>query len=103
MQLRNLEFEKAESSPACRTDLDAMPPAGLPDIGVQFGMSDLVTPGDDRIGEIFPDDGEKFAGGPVPAPRERRRPADPDHRVATPRKPIDVCHVMKFDRNHRFA
>src|ERR1700749_546103 len=101
MQLRNLEFEKAESSPACRTDLDAVPPAGLLDIGVKFGMFYLVTPGDDGVLEIFPDEGVKLAGGPVPAPCERRRPADPDNRVATPRKPVDVRHVMKFDRDHR--
>jgi len=66
-------------------------------------MPDLATPGDDRVGEILPDDGQELAGGPVPAARERRRPADEDHRVATPREPVDVGHVMKFDRDHRFA
>src|SRR5262249_21863135 len=103
MQLRNLELEKAESHPAGRTDLGPVPPAWLRDLGIEFGVPDLVTPGDDRIGEILPDDGQKLAGGSVPTTRERRRPADPDHRVATPREPVDVRHVMKFDRDHRLA
>ncbi len=30
-------------------------------------MPDLATPGDDRIGEIFPDHGQEFAGGLVPS------------------------------------
>jgi len=55
LQLRNLEFEKAESLPASRTYLDPVPPAGVLDIGIEFGMADLVTSGDDRVGEIFPD------------------------------------------------
>src|SRR3981189_276744 len=103
MQLRNLELEKAESHPARCTDLGTAPPTWLRDLGIEFGMPDLVTPGDDRIGEILPAACQNVAGGRAPPPRERRRPADPDHRVATPREPIDVRHVMKFDRDHRFA
>jgi hypothetical protein len=103
MQLRNLELEKAESHPARRADLGPVPPTWLRDLGIKFGMPDLVTPGDDRIGKILPNDGQKLAGGSVPTTCEHRRPADPDHRVATPREPVDVRHVMKFDRDHRFA
>src|SRR5258707_15731186 len=103
MQLRNLELEKAESHPARRAYLGPVPPTRLGDLGIKFGMPDLVTPGDDRICEILPDYCRKRAGGSVPAPGERRRPADPDHRVATPREPVDVRHVMKFDRDPRFS
>ena len=31
-------------------------------------MPDLATPGDDRIGEILPDDGQELAGGSVRLP-----------------------------------
>src|SRR6266540_7147867 len=103
MQLRNLELEKAEPHPARHADLGPVPPTWLRDLGIKFVMPDLATPGDYRIGEILPDDGQELAGGSVPTTRERRRPADPDHRVATPREPVDVRHVMKFDRDHRFA
>ena len=78
-------------------------PTRLRNLRIEFGMADLATAGDDRIGEILPDDGQKLAGGAVPVPCERRRPTEPDHRVAAPREPVDVGHVMKFDRHHRFA
>src|SRR5260370_41959188 len=101
MQLRNLELEKAESHPARRADLGPVPPTWLRDLGIKFGMPDLATPGDDRIGKILPDDGQKLAGGSVPPSCERRQPTDPDHRVATPPEPIDIRHIMKFDPHHR--
>src|SRR3981189_2636340 len=49
LQLRNLELKKAESHPARRADLGPVPPTWLRDLGITFGMPDLVTPGDDRV------------------------------------------------------
>ena len=67
---------------------------------VDFGEPQLLTPGQNRVAQIFPEDGQKIPFCTVSLAIVDNRKTDTQHIVSTTGQPLDLLHIGCRDADH---